>query len=186
MTRKELEITVGEVHELIGLARQLPTFDLGSGFIFTVKEILDFEVDYTTEPNKILLQRGLDPSNWGYLGKKRPEPRTRMVKAAIGCLNRDWFEEQVAELLAKPNCPLKGSGAWVRESFCAVRPFYDGRDWIGFPDSETSRWRSRSTYRVCFPCLWDDEDNEDYWGLGMDCTRRVWVAEERLCLLLVE
>jgi hypothetical protein len=158
------------------------TVNLGSGFIFTIDEIVELEVDYSTEPDEILRRGGHNSADWKHLGTK-PEPGTRRVRAAIGRLNRSWTEEQIMELLEKPNCPMKGSGAWVREAFLKARSRYDGKGWIGFPDAETSRWRSRSGGRVCFPGLWGDVVD---WFRSLPSVRREWRAGSRLCLLFAE
>ena len=157
--------------------------NLGSGLIFTIEEVVELEVDDSTSPDEIFLRReGHNPADWEYLGT-RPEPGTRKVKVAIGHLNRSWTEEKVAKLLAKPDCPLKGSGAWVREAFLKARPSYDGKGWIGFPDSESSRWRYRSDGNVYFPILWNDGA---YWNRSLRSVRREWSAEDRVCLLFAE
>lgn len=206
---KRSEITIGQGLELLTLARRLTpdeyqarhrwlerltdpdfdpdtiriegpqTFNLGSGFIFTVEEILELEVYYSISPDDILRRGGHNPAEWEYVGKK-PESGTRKVKAAIGRLNRIWTEEQVTGLLTRPNCPVKGSGAWVREAYPKARPRYDGKGWIGFPDSTTSRWQDRSDGSVYFPDLWDGGHD---WDRRLIHVQREWDVEERLCLL---
>lgn len=206
---KRSEITIGQGLELLTLARRLTpdeyqarhrwlerltdpdfnpdtiriegpqTFDLGDGFVFTVDEVIELEVDDTVEPDELLWRGGHNPSDWEYVGKK-PESGVRTVRAAIGRLNRPWTEEQVTGLLTRPNCPVKGSGAWVREAYLKAHPRYDGKGCISFPDSTTSRWRSQGDGYVCFPSLWSGGHD---WSRGLDRVRRGWSVEDRLCLL---
>ena len=156
------------------------TIDLGGGFVFKIDEILELEVDNIIEPDEILRRGDQNPADWEYVGK-RPEAGTRKVRAAIGWLNKAWTEEKVAELLAKPDCLMKGSGAWVCEAFLKVRPCYDGNGWIGFPDPNSSRWRDRHSERVFFPDLCYDGTD---WHRRLHRMRDMWHAEFRLCLLL--
>ena len=158
------------------------TFDLGDGFVFTVDETVELEVDGSTSSKDILRRGGHDPGDWEHLGEQ-PESGTRMVRAAIGRLNRPWTEEELTALLTKPGCPLKGSGAWGGEAFLKVRPSYDGKGWIGFPDSNTSRWRHRSDGGVYFPRLWRVGTR---WYRHLRSVRYGWHAENRVCLLFVE
>lgn len=157
------------------------TIDLGNGWCFTIHEIEELEVDYSISSDEIASRMNLDlEHDWEYRGTAS-QPRVRKVKAAIGCLNRNWTEEGVTELLGKPGCLLKGSGVWVREAYIARHPRYDGKGWIGFPDAKSSRWRFRHDRNVYFPDLWND--GAERWRRGL-----AWVEDERspeyrLCLL---
>lgn len=153
---------------------------LGAGWRFTVDEIMEFTVDDSLSSDEIAKRHGLDlKRDWKYVGTP-PKSGTRTVKAVIGRLNKSWTEEQVTELLSEPGCPLKGSGAWVREAFLAARPRYDGNDWIGFPDAQTSRWRDRRSDGVYFPFLWGVGDG---WDRDLFWVRDEYCADDRLCLL---
>lgn len=154
---------------------------LDVGWKFTVEEIHDLSVDYGMSVDEINRRSGLNTEkDWEYVGTP-PKSEVRVVKVAIGHLNQEWSEEWVPALLAKTGCPLMPSGAWVREAYLVKHPRYDGKGWIGFPDTSSSRWRYRHDGSVCFPSLWDD--GKGGWTRDLDWTRGEWDREFRLCLI---
>ena len=147
--------------------------NLGDGWSFTIEEVLDLAVDYALTPAEISKRSNLGDNDWEYVGTAPGALGQRKVKALVGRLNRNWTEEQVTGLLAKPGCLLKGSGAWVGDAYLSLRPNYDGKgNYIGFPDAGTSRWRLVRVGDVYFPFLWYDH--------GWRWYRRLrWVGSER-------
>ena len=158
------------------------TINFGNGWLFTIDEIDELEVNYGFSPDELSRRMNLDMKNdWDYIGTP-PKPEVRKVKAAIGYLNRTcWTEKQMTELLAKPGSPSKGSGAWVLEAYLVKRPHYDGNGSIGFPDAESSRWRRRRDRGVCFPFLWGD--GAGGWDRNLHGVENVWPREDRLCFI---
>jgi hypothetical protein len=164
--------------------------DLGAGLTYSIEDTLELDVDYALTSTEIARRMNLQPE-WRYAGQT-PDAGERRVRAAIGRLSLTWTELHLANLLTQPECPLQGSGAWVREAFLAARPRYDGRGSILFPEAESSRWRRRvptsdpergvSTYSTCFPGL--DGSSDGSW-----CRSLLWVKAGRspavrVCLLL--
>jgi len=154
--------------------------DLGDGWLFTVDETVELKVSYGVTVRNIEKRSSMSRDDWSYVAQM-PKLGDRKVKAVIGRLNRNWTEEQVTDLLAKPGCLLKGSGAWVREGFLAARPNYDEKGSIAFPDKGTSRWRYVHGGDVCFPNLW--YDGYERWCRSLSQVRYGWSASGRLCLL---
>lgn len=155
--------------------------DLGDGWLFTVDETIELEVDYQLAPAEIGRLTGLATKDWEYLGTAPTALGQRRVKALIGCLNRNWTEKGVTTLLAKPGCPLRGSGAWVREGFLTTRSNYDGKEPIFFPELASSRWRLVRDGSVYFPDLWFNDGRR--WLRNLSRVGPEWYASRRLCLL---
>jgi hypothetical protein len=155
--------------------------DLGDGWIFIADESIDLPVDYTITPEEIQKRSALPERDWRYLGMAPTATGLQDLKAVIGHLNRTWTDTQVTTLLAKTGCPLRGSGAWVREAFLAVRPNHDRQGSIFFLDNYTSRWQQVRIDHLCFPSL--QGDNDGTWGRDVAWSGVEQGITDRLCLV---
>jgi len=170
----------------------LDRVDLGAGLLYSIEDFLELEVDYSLTSTELARRMNLQPE-WRYAGQT-PSAGRRTVQAAIGRLSATWTELQLTHLLSQPECPLQGSGAWVREAFLAARPRYDGRGTVLFPDGESSRWRRRlpsspssggdlevSFYSICFPGLEGLSDGS--WRRSLLWVKAARSTAARVCLL---
>jgi len=167
----------------------LDRVDLGAGLLYSIEDVLDIDVDEALTSTEIARRMNLQPE-WRYAGQT-PIAGKRRVRAAIGRLSQTWTELQLTHLLTQPDCPLQGSGAWVREAFIAARPRYDGRGNVLFPDAASSRWRRRlppseadpgvSFYSLCFPGLEGSPDGG--WRRSLLWTKAARSSAVRVCLL---
>jgi hypothetical protein len=148
---------------------------LNGGFYIVDEYLLLLVVERTVE--EIAAIAGL--GGLEYIGNP-PEPDgTRPVTVAIGRLTFNWKANCLQKLLSG-TC-LSGIGVWGREAYLQLRPNYEGRGRLLFPEPGFGGWSNVSSGEEFCSCL--SYNNEHYFRNMESLEMPQFGFDNRLCLL---
>lgn len=181
---------------LAPLVAEGKALDLGEGWAVKIDEVLDLNVDYSLSVEEIDRRMQNKPIHRIAHSGAVPIPGLRLVRALRGHLNQEWNFTKIDRILARPNCPVTYSGAWVREAFAEAFTMHENRGVIFFPETPSCTWCWERQWKVpgqwepdqhrAYPDFFSQDRGDVHWRRGFDSDHESWMPWYSLCFLLRE